>query len=984
MFSDGFIWFGNYGMRPALAALILYVIVMRLFFCYGECTFARENAGIRLNCRKLLPYVGMLIIFLLLQHYQSGGTSEEIWFLNVLESYLEIEDVLVAVLLLLTAAGWTFVGNVHQYLNSMLKIVRYVCVFSIYGNFLTGLCTYSVLNVVLLVVLWLTLIITAGCAVAARNSNSTNTRSSYAPIETYDDLSPNFKRIADQMVQVIRSDLSSTYSICLAGDWGVGKTSIIHGMEYKLRELSAQPEQQCEERANRKLYEKLREKLSRKPSSTRYEIIHINALELDTTESLFLYLFSRIKQILKEQGVYVGLGSTYRTFIGSAVDTITQSSLSILLEGELFAQNEDYRVQKQALSDLIAKAMHSGRIIVVVDDIERCEKEKIKEYLFFIKEIASLECCIPIFVTDYNRLVEQIKDSSENPHIFLDKFFNYTIYVTCSAAEDVVKEMQEKLNQVTNIMEIPYFQNANIATVLEKFRKKLDDKLADMRKKEKNSEATEKGKPRASEKTLSPEEKINQKFQMDIDNTRTIIHICKKIIQYYEILKDEYGDDHRRLLGVSDEQIEKYGKQIQLHDLIFFVAYIECCMPLEFKNLAKSSYDYLIPRKDGTEEYLEVKVMAVDLLSDNEDSTIDKAIEFVSTLVNGPEKLLEIVDWYGNRLQKAKMLLFERKFNVIKDNWDEIMRRLLQEQYLAFQQSQRDDEAIIRGLIEYLKSMLNTHQITTRDILEAMTISHYGKFFVSRVGFMDKLKNLISSYPVSISREEELCRQLNIFKVTYVWAWFVYYMRLIEFTSINKVNWSDSINFWVYDYLGKDISTEVFIEKAIGKILSDSKTIYNEPDGETGDAVDKLAGLTNCLCDKCSKSKVYPEIAYNLSYIKCAVGEIKSWMEIEHTVIKDDVTLDEIDISDICQCISYFENTPINNRERMGMFDQFIMSLEDCTLEDTDTNRAMLWKLHDLVSHYLQQNQLNYTQYRRILCNLERKMTTREASEHEI
>lgn len=451
MFSDGFIWFGNYGMRPALAALILYVIVMRLFFCYGECTFARENAGIRLNCRKLLPYVGMLIMFLLLQHYQSGGTSEEIWFLNVLESYLEIEDVLVAVLLLLTAAGWTFVGNVHQYLNSMLKIVRYVCVFSIYGNFLTGLCTYSVLNVVLLVVLWLTLIITAGCAVAAKNSNSTNTRSSYAPIETYDDLSPNFKRIADQMVQVIRSDLSSTYSICLAGDWGVGKTSIIHGMEYKLRELSAQPEQQCEECANRKLYEKLREKLSRKPSSTRYEIIHINALELDTTESLFLYLFSRIKQILKEQGMYVGLGSTYRTFIGSAVDTITQSSLSILLEGELFAQNEDYRVQKQALSDLIAKAMHSGRIIVVVDDIERCEKEKIKEYLFFIKEIASLECCIPIFVTDYNRLVEQITDSNENPHIFLDKFFNYTIYVTCSAAEDVIKEMQAKLNQVKNI-----------------------------------------------------------------------------------------------------------------------------------------------------------------------------------------------------------------------------------------------------------------------------------------------------------------------------------------------------------------------------------------------------------------------------------------------------------------------------------------------------------------------------------------------------
>lgn len=317
MFFDGFVWFGNHGIRPALIALILYVGIMYLFFLDRKCAFRFKSHSVRLNFRKSFLYISSAVMFCLIQFYQSNGISEKSWLWNILESYLKIEDVLVAVLLLVTMLGFTFKGNAYQYLNIILKIVRYVCVISLYSNFLTGLCAYSYQNMVLLFIIWTTPIVTADCVIVEKKADDENKKSNYDPIETYTDLSSDFKRIADQIINIIMSDDSSTYSICLAGDWGIGKTSIMQGVEHKLKELS---------RKNKQQYTNVSGK-SREESReyAQYEVIRINALELDTTESLFLYLFSRIKQILKEQGIYVGIGSTYRKFIGSAIDTLKRN-----------------------------------------------------------------------------------------------------------------------------------------------------------------------------------------------------------------------------------------------------------------------------------------------------------------------------------------------------------------------------------------------------------------------------------------------------------------------------------------------------------------------------------------------------------------------------------------------------------------------------------------------------------------------------------
>lgn len=972
--SDGFIVILGYRIRPALVALILYGIAMIGFFLLKKCSIGYVDSGKWIRKRRTLLYICLAVLFLWLQFFnQINETSAEAWLFKVMERYLKAENFLALVLVFLTVFGVTFEGNVHQYFEIILKLARVFSVLFIYGNFLTGLCAYSIPNILLLIIMWIILIASANCTIIEKNENRANKQSSYSPKEKYEELSPNLKNVAKRLLNTIESETSSTYSICLAGDWGIGKTSIMQGVEQKLKEKIANREQKngCTQKDG---------------SVIRYEFIHINALELDTADSLFLYLFSRIKQILREQGMYVGVGSTYRKFIGSAIDTITHSSLSLLLEGEIFERNEDYRVQKKKLSDLIAKAMHSGRIIVVVDDIERCEQKKIREYLFFVKEIASMERCISVFVTDYSRLVKQIKESDENPHVFLDKFFNYTVHVTSSAVEDVITQMQVELNQVTAETNIQYLREANIKSTLEQFQKNLNSMVQSISSNEQDSGVKNDGNHGKSEKEAMATKEALVKFQNNTTNTRTIVHICRKLVQYYRVLRDQYRDRNEKA-GASNKQIESYVKQIQLNNIIFFLAYVECCMPLEFGLLAKSCEDYIFDHRrteEYTEERLEVLVMSRGLLFKNEtlfgekvgDIHTDKAVEFVSILINQPENLLEIVDWYETKIKKAKDLLLAKKFSEINLDWSELMKRLLQEQYLDFGEAKSEDKQIISGLIEYLKFKLSNNQITSRDLLEAMMEKHSQKFFVSRAGFMQEMEELIEEYPVVIPMTDKLHRELGTFKANYIWEWFTYYIRLVEYVSEEEVIWTDSIDYWIHKYFGEDFDTGNFIKKAIEKVSTGANLYCIKGEG----AIDRLRDLTNYLCEKCCGSELYPEIKYNLSYIKCAPDEISSWIEIENTLTKETIR-PESDFSDIKQSILYFEHQDINNYEMSSLFSNFIRSLENCELEDTNENRKIIRSIHSVLSRYLQQHQMNYTKYRKIVCDLEKRMTTNYEAE---
>ena len=138
-----------------------------------------------------------------------------------------------------------------------------------------------------------------------------------------------------------------------------------------------------------------------------YDVIYINALELDNKKTVLTYLLTKIRENLKARGVYVGINSEYKEFVSSLTGSLTSEAMGTLLQSQL-SNDEDYRAQKKNLEEIFELVYRNGKLVVIVDDIERCDKNTAREYLFLIKEVATMKNCVSVFVTDYDILLDFI------------------------------------------------------------------------------------------------------------------------------------------------------------------------------------------------------------------------------------------------------------------------------------------------------------------------------------------------------------------------------------------------------------------------------------------------------------------------------------------------------------------------------------------------------------------------------------------------
>ena len=91
----------------------------------------------------------------------------------------------------------------------------------------------------------------------------------FRPVETYDQLLPQQQLIAEEIISMICGNCAeSSASICVSGEWGVGKTSVVNGA-----------------------IDQLKRKDKDAGGKRKDECIYINAMELDTLSSLFDYFF---------------------------------------------------------------------------------------------------------------------------------------------------------------------------------------------------------------------------------------------------------------------------------------------------------------------------------------------------------------------------------------------------------------------------------------------------------------------------------------------------------------------------------------------------------------------------------------------------------------------------------------------------------------------------------------------------------------------
>ena len=495
------------------------------------------------------------------------------------------------------------------------------------------------------------------------------------------------------MAEIIQKSDNEPISICVSGAWGTGKTSIINGAVEKLKE----PKENC----------------------GKYEFVYINALELDTLKSLFTYFFAQIKRCLKSRGVYVGFGSEYKRYIAAAAEAVTGVSLSTTLSRGLGVETEDYRDWKKQLSMLVSNALEpNGKIVVIVDDIERCNEEKAKSFIFFIKEVATMSNCAAVFLTDYEHLGRVYKaDQRENnnEYLFYEKFFNYRIDLPKISYPEMMEFYEKNLC---------YLNYGKPSDALAWFDKQMELKIEEGKDGRPLSFVLglKNGRPYQNGNT----EKQAEKWLEDLRNQPGRFHerLCnpRSMVKLYEARERHCTTLSEGFKDIANAQ--QYFDKIQGGEILFLLSFIEACFPYEARKLSAQGRNYfeelsdIDPEDSGSDRQLIAHLgdnLLYSIKRGDRSYVQNDALRFVNILFNTPEDLSKIVNGYTKQEDEWLANIKNGHLDTITaQEWIQMVNMVLQ---LFFLKRAEDGEEYLKKLFIYAKKRLEAKTWKFEEIL---------------------------------------------------------------------------------------------------------------------------------------------------------------------------------------------------------------------------------------------------------------------------
>lgn len=587
-FNYPFLFFGigypYFGIKPFVLCFIVYYLLSLRFMhkCFPRRTEPTRKIWERLKQswkngltkgEKIFiiayPFLPLFYLFQYISNYEKTFLTE------LAENYVYYEILLFFFAVVLRLIWIRTQGSLWKQAKILDYIVQIMTVFSVFSTtILRQPNTFLLGNIICFVLL--------GCLVLHMEYQwrtrlpaplASENKDIFRPVEKYNNLLPQQMLIADEIIAIIRSNCAeSSASICVSGEWGVGKTSIVNGAVQQLKETNGDDGN----------------------DHRQYECIYINAMELDTLSSLFDYFFFRIRDILKKHGAYVGLGSDYQKFISASLGKITDSSIASLLESKLFPSSGDYRKQLKALEENIHTTLAPDMILVIVDDVERCEENKARSFISFIKEIATMRGVVTIFITDFKYLFtpdpqDSSIDAEKESGFYYDKFFNYRIHVPTIEAEEFMqkKDADVSLEELRNLFSIRPSRDIFLST-----KERLE--LKDQEQKKQQQQGGDTG-------SVSGTDRINQLsylFSRILGTPRVLAKYYRSLSQILQLLAAHYLDHN--ILG---EDAKAYFDDIHLDQVLFVLNFLQACAPNECIRILDLGLDYFETKNAEISDY---------------------------------------------------------------------------------------------------------------------------------------------------------------------------------------------------------------------------------------------------------------------------------------------------------------------------------------------------------------------------------------------
>ena len=248
------------------------------------------------------------------------------------------------------------------------------------------------------------------------------------------------------------SNINDNEVICIDGDWGVGKTFLVKQLIYLIEHYNEDNNQ-----GQFKLVEPERDILSN--ICNKNLVFYYNAWENDDHSDV---LESIIYNILNEYPKYKSETSSKFDKTGAIkevlniltkiisskffnIDLSTEKIEKIKTFNDLSDEINTYEERKKLFKKLINKILIDKRMILVIDELDRCNPNFATKVLEVIKHY-NLPNVTVIIVSNNNELQNTIKQQygqSFNSYTYLNRFFDYTMTIDNSRSIVYAKKYLE-------------------------------------------------------------------------------------------------------------------------------------------------------------------------------------------------------------------------------------------------------------------------------------------------------------------------------------------------------------------------------------------------------------------------------------------------------------------------------------------------------------------------------------------------------------
>lgn len=394
---------------------------------------------------------------------------------------------------------------------------------------------------------------------------------------------------------------------------------------------------------------------------------------------------TQIRDKLKSRGVYVGINSEYKEFVSSFTGTLTSSAIGPFLQGKL-ANDDDYRAQKVKLEEVLERTYINGKLIVIVDDIERCDRSTAREYLFLIKEIATMRGCVSVFVTDYDMLNEvvSVKNTPKSSYDFLNKFFNYKIDLVDEEPKDILAFYDGFFNDSDAVFWIIY--KILCKSPREWYNEVVTGLTAKLNKLEKDKNiiySNDEDRKRSQQRHKEHEE-CCLKFNELMRNPRNVA-------KFYNVFRNHALQCGRYLqLSSFYDDVSKYIDSRNIGQVLYLISFTEVFLPSEYERLKKQGPHYIDPFYFGIETIDNVnKRLLVELAQGlifgryNEFGKLQGYIKedikkFIKCYLSGSTDLYQLINPFTSQEEEWLDAMSNRNDQLIKMHWEEMVSMVLQ------------------------------------------------------------------------------------------------------------------------------------------------------------------------------------------------------------------------------------------------------------------------------------------------------------------